>query len=91
MSEIACKKCGCYDRATRVGKGPHAYEAYCLGCGGHVQWVSKVQVEMETLPEDVIAGLMSQNEWAAIKAARNGNVTLFWTAIKKRDQYAERL
>lgn len=89
MSEFACKKCGCFDRGTRPGRGPHAYEAFCLGCGCHVQWLSK-NIGAEYTPEQLEA-LIHKNEWAAIKAAKNNNYTLFATTIKKRDQYLERI
>ena len=36
-------KCANHSVELRPGKGPHAYQLWCLVCNKHIQWVNNKQ------------------------------------------------
>ena len=88
--EITCKYCGCCDSANICeGKGPHAYELKCRHCGKHARWASALDVEGFDMGD--VAQKISDHEWAAIRAAKSGDIKEYYKEISARDRYAERL
>jgi hypothetical protein len=88
-AEISCRHCGCCDGVIGPGKGPHAYEIKCTGCGGHYKWASVLDVEDFT-PEQ-LAERANKDEWAAIHAARAGSWSEFYKYAARRDKIREKL
>ena len=87
---LLCKSCGCEDHGIITdGKGPHKWQALCAHCGRHIKWLSDLAVEPISI-EYAIARV-KEYEWAAIVAAKAGNMPDFYKNIAMRDKYNERL